>query len=114
MTTILKLLLSITTIAVCIYGVNIFGLSLWPILFLVAGIFIFVSTFFPILNEAAIILARIMGILSLVAFLLLMLASTIGGSFHMSESNEIVAVALALMAVFGCTFFLINSPNQIQ
>jgi len=50
-----------------------------------------------------------MGVLSLFALALLLIAATIGGSFHMSESNQIVAVALALMALFGGAFFLKKS-----
>jgi len=111
MTPILKLLLSSTTLAVCIYGFNVFGFSLWPMLFSALSIFIFVSLFFPKLNTAVVGIARIMGIISLIALVLLLLAATIGGSFHMSESNQIIAIALALMAFFGCAFFLIKSTN---
>jgi len=111
MTSILKLLLSVTTITACLYGINVFGFSMWPILFSALSIFILVSLFFPKLNRAAFTIARIMGILSLLAFALLLLASTVGGSFNMSESNQVIAIALALMALFGCAFFLIKSRN---
>jgi len=111
MASILNLLLSITTLAVCLYGVNVFGFSLWPILFSAMSIFLLVSTFSKKFNTAAIVIARIMGVLSLLAFVLLLLAATIGGSFHLSESNQIVAVALALMALFGCASFFIGNRN---
>jgi len=111
MTHILKLLLSVTTLAVCMYGVNVFGFSLWPMLFSALSVFIIVSLFFQKLNMAALVIARIVGVLSLLAFVLLLIASTIGGSFHMSESNQIIAIALALMAFFGCAFFLVKSRN---
>ncbi len=80
-------------------------------LFSALSIFIFVSLFFPKLNTAAVVIARVMGVLSLLAFVLLLIAATIGGSFHMSESNQIIAVALALMAFFGCAFFLVKDRN---
>jgi len=111
MTSILKLLLSTTTTATCLYGVNVFGFSMWPILFSALSFFIFVSLFFSKLNTAAVVIARIMGVLSLLAFALLLLASTIGGSFNMSESNQTIAIALALMSLFGCAFFRIKSRN---
>ena len=111
MTPILKLLLSVTTISVCVYGVNIFGFSLWPILFSTLSVFLLFSIYFTSLNKAAVIVSKIIGVLSLLAFALLLLASTIGGSSHMSESNQIIAIALALMALFGCAFFLIGSGN---
>jgi hypothetical protein len=50
--------------------------------------------------------------LSLLAFVLLLLASTIGGSSNMSESNQIIATALGLMALFGCLFFLIRTRPE--
>jgi len=108
---ILKLLLSTTALAVSIYGVNLFGLSLWPTLAMVASLFIILSVFISKLDVVAILLARIMGGLSLVSFLLLIVAASLHGSYSMSESNQIIAVALALMAVFGCTFFFIKSTN---
>jgi len=71
------------------------------------------SLLFPKLNVVAVVIAKVMGVLSLIAFALLLLASTIGGSSHMSESNQIIAVAVALafMAFFGCAFFLVNKSN---
>ena len=59
----------------------------------------------------AVAIAKIMGVLSLIAFALLMLASTIGGSSHMSESNQVIAIALAFMGLFGCLFFLTKNLN---
>jgi hypothetical protein len=84
---------------------------MWPILLSALSFFIFVSLFFPKLNTAAVVIARIMGVLSLLAFALLLLASTIGGSFNMSESNQTIAIALVLMSLFGCAFFRIKSRN---
>jgi hypothetical protein len=53
--------------------------------------------------------------LLLIGFLLLLLASTIGGSSNMSESNQIVATGLALMALFGCAFFIaLNILSAIE
>ncbi len=111
MTTLLKILLSVTTLSICAYGVSIFGFSMWPILFSALSVFLLFSIYFKKLNAVAFILAKTMGILSLLAFTLLLLASTIGGSSHMSESNQIIAIALALMALFGCAFFLANGGN---
>lgn len=82
---------------------------MWLILFSTLSVFLLVSIYFTRLNSMAVIVARIMGVLSLLGFALLLLASTIGGSSHMSESNLIVAVALVLMALFGCAFFLVRS-----
>lgn len=108
---ILKLLLSAITLSVCAYGVSIFGFSMWPVLFSALSVFLLVSIYFTRLNAAAVIVARVMGVLSLLAFALLILASTVGGSTRMSESNQIIAIALALMALFGCAFYLVKGGN---
>jgi hypothetical protein len=104
----LKLLLAVTTLAVCIYGVKVFGFSIWPLGFsILSGLLLF-SIYYPKINQAAVTIAKIMGLLSLLALALLLLAATIGGSFYLSPSNQIIAIGLALMAVFGCGIFLIK------
>ena len=95
-------------VAICIYGIDTFGLSVWPIFFMLAAVFIMVSVYISKLDMAAIILARVVGGLALAGFLLLLLASTIGGSAHMSESNQVIAFMLFLIAMLGSAFFLIK------
>jgi hypothetical protein len=112
MHTILKLLLSVTILSVSLYGMSEFGISLWPLLFSALSIVLFLSLFFSKLNTAAAVISKIIGVLSLVAFALLLIASTIGGSFHMSDSNQIIAVGLAFMALFGCMFFLLKGAKN--
>lgn len=102
----LKVILSATAIAICAYGILEFGPSIWPLLFLVLGVFILVSLFVPRFHLPALIIGRIMGVLSLLALALLMLAATTGGSFRLSASNELIAVALAIMSFAGCALFL--------
>jgi hypothetical protein len=111
MTSILKLLLAATAIGASLHGVNVFGLGMWPIVFSACGIVILASIFLPKLHTTAIAIAKLIGVLSLIAFILLMVAATIGGSFHLSESNQTIAFELALMAVFGCIFFLIKNKH---
>ena len=111
MATILKFLLSVTTLTACAYGVSVLGISMWPALFSAFSVFLLTSIVFTNLDAVAITAARIMGILSFVTFALLMLAAAIGGAFHISESNQVIAIALALMALFGCAFFLIKNEN---
>lgn len=109
---ILKFLLFATTIAACLYGIDVFGVSMWPVIFLMFSFIILLSLFVPKLNMVSIVIAKTIGIVSLLAFALLMLAATVGGSFRMSEGNQVIAIALALMAVFGCLFFLVKSNSE--
>lgn len=112
MTVFLKLLLTLSIAIACFYGMHVFGVSFWPLLFLGAGSIVLLSVFLPGLNPIAKPLGIIVGLLSLAAFLLLMLAATTGGSFHLSPSNEILAVMLALMALFGSSAFFWSSTTK--
>lgn len=112
MALILKTLLSVSTLALCTYGLFTFDFNMWPMLFSVFALVIFFSIFVEPLNMAAIIVARIMGVMSLFALLLLLLAATVGGAFHLSQSNLIVAVGLAMIALCGCGFFFIRISKQ--
>ncbi|GAA0199109.1 hypothetical protein GCM10009123_03040 [Kangiella japonica] len=112
MVILLKVLLSSITLATCFYAAGAFGIGIWTILFFILGVFLLLSVYFKRFYTASVMMARAMGVLSLVAFLLLMLAATVGGSFNLSESNKVVAVSLAVMTVLGCAFFLVKSKHS--
>lgn len=107
----LKVILSFSIITTCIYSINIFEAGMWSIVFLVVGLIILFSVFINSINNLAIILSRVTGVLSLLCLLLLLLAGTIGGSFNMSESNEFIGFALLIITVLGCSFFLVELSN---
>ena len=46
MSSVLRILLAITTLAACAYGVSVFGLNLWPALFSGLGFFLLLSVHF--------------------------------------------------------------------
>jgi len=112
MESLLKVLLSTVTVAACFYSTSILGVGLWSIAFIFLSLLLLSSIFIHKLNLLSRIVARFMGISSLLAFALLMLASTIGGSFKMSASNEIIAIYLAGIAFLGCCFFFIKLRSQ--
>ncbi len=113
MTTILKMFFGITIILCCGYGVKIFGFSFWPILFLCLAAVVILSIFLPSLAGLSKTIASFIAWLSLSALILLMIASTIGGSAHMSESNEVIAIFLFFMSLFGASsyFWKIGDSN---
>ena len=92
--------------ALNIYGTIVFGFSSWSVILAAAGGFIFLSLFLPKLDLLVCLLSRIIGVAALVAAMLLLVAGTIGGSFHLSESNEVLLVGLLLLGVVGCAMFL--------
>ena len=112
MESLLKTLLSAVTVAASLNSSSVLGVGLWSIVFLLLSLLLLLSIFVPRLNILSKIIARFMGISSLLAFSLLMLASTIGGSFKMSESNENIAIYLAIISFLGCCFFFIKLKSQ--
>ena len=53
----------------------------------------------------SVVLARISGVLSMLVLLLLLIAGTTGGSFNLSESNEVFWVLLLILSIFGLSAF---------
>ncbi len=105
----LRIALGCCLAATCLYGLNVFGPGFWPTLMLALSGVIVASAFVPALQDIASAIGRFVGVLALVAFGLLMLAGTTGGSFRLSASNEIVAFALLTVAALGCAFFAVKA-----
>lgn len=101
----LKWLFAASGIIFTIYSIRLFGQGIWAFAVFAAGMIVLLSVWIRQINAAAVWLARIAGVLSLVAFGLLMLAATTGGSFRLSESNQDIALLLVLLAVFGLSAF---------
>ena len=101
----MKVFLAVASASACLYGMSVFGLSPWPGAVLAAALLLFVAAFTPRLDLLSRVVGNALGVLSLLALLLLLLAGTIGGSFHLSPSNEVIAFLLFLMALFGMTSF---------
>lgn len=105
MTSVGKVLFAAAALAASGYSMLAFGPGMWSWIFVGVGLTVLVSVFLPQLDLAASMLGRVSGVLSGLAFFLLMLAATVGGSFNMSESNVVFAVMLAVLAVLGLSAF---------
>ncbi|MCZ4320414.1 hypothetical protein [Pseudomonas anguilliseptica] len=100
-----KTLLSLLVAFASGYSIFAFGFN-----FLLAGAIvvsgiIFISIFYDPLNMVAKILTIGLSALSFMALALLILAGTIGDSFHLSPSNESIAFFLLLISILGATSF---------
>ncbi|XOV87936.1 MAG: hypothetical protein ACFHX7_23760 [Pseudomonadota bacterium] len=107
---ILKFLLALLGFSLFFYINSVFGWSVALLVFPAFSILVLLSMFYKSLSTAATILCRVAGVIATLVFLLLMLAGTTGGSFHLSPSNEVVAALLAGTALLGLAFFL--SPSS--
>ncbi|GAB1621213.1 hypothetical protein AAOGI_12630 [Agarivorans albus] len=100
-----RLIFSICTAVTSLSSLVIFGLSWWPLMFLALASFVILSLYFKGLDYIAILLARICGALALLGLALLMLAATVGGSFHLSPSNWLMAGLMLTMSLSGLSAF---------
>ena len=107
-----KLLLAGVTLATCIYSMSVFGPGLWSVAIAVTGVVVLLSAFVRSLRSTGTVLARLLGVLAVVGLGLLLLASTVGGSARMSDSNQIIAVGLFVMSAIGFAFFFIRLEKQ--
>jgi len=107
-----KILLSVVTFIACVYSSRVFGLGVWSIAFIAFSFVLVLSIFMPMLTQVARLIAKFMSVMATLAFVLLMLAATVGGSFSMSESNEFFAFGLVLIALLGSGFFFIKDSDE--
>ena len=105
LTALTKILFVAAAGAASIYSMSIFGPGLWSWVFGGIALAILFSIFVASLDPVAIVLGKISGILSGLALTLLLIAATTGGSFNMSESNEVFAYMLGILSVFGISAF---------
>ncbi|WP_157719218.1 hypothetical protein [Halopseudomonas salegens] len=101
----LKSLLAAICLGMFFYTGSVFGFSLGHFLLPILALAIIISIVYKPLALPINHLCKGVGILSLLSFLLLMLAGTMGGSFHLSPSNQVIATLLAGIALFGLTSF---------
>ena len=111
-TNILKVFLATTSIGMFFYSGSVFAFSVGHLFLLVLAMLIVLSIFYIPLTILVTNLCKVVGVLSVLAFVLLMLAGTIGGSFNLSSSNQVIAALLGGMSLFGLTaFFWLDKPN---
>lgn len=101
----LKWLFAASAIIFTIYSIRLFGEGVWAFAVFAVGMIVLLSVWIRRINPVGVWLARIGGVLSLVAFGLLMLAATVGGSFRLSQSNQEMAMLLVMLSVFGLSAF---------
>ena len=105
MTYIAKLLLFIFISILSVYSIRVFGVGVWSALVFCAGLIIVISVWVPGLHMAAVVLTKALAIICVFVFVLLMLAATVGGSFRLSESNQVVAINLVCIGLLASTAF---------
>lgn len=105
-----KILLTLTTVSGCFYSMQVFGFNYALLVVLAISFVILLSVFYHPVKALANILGKGICIVSFLALALLLLSGTMGGSFHLSPSNEIIAIFLLFISLFGSTSFYWSVP----
>ncbi|NKB33911.1 MAG: hypothetical protein GKR91_12505 [Pseudomonadales bacterium] len=87
---------------------SLLGAGMWFFIIVAAGIFVTASQFHPWFRELGGIAASILGMISVLAVLLTLLAATIGGSFELGGSEALLVFGFTMIAIFGFLLARIN------
>ncbi|WP_020408337.1 hypothetical protein [Hahella ganghwensis] len=105
---VLKLLLSLLMISLSLYCIRLFGGGLWSSMLLIVSAFTLASMFVKVFDVLAILIARLTAFIALLCAILGTLAGFIGGSYHLSESSQMILMGLYGIAVLGGCFFFFS------
>lgn len=97
----LRLCFAVTDLGLCVYSSQVFGLGIASLLYLLGGGLVLLAVLLPGIRAAAGLVAGFMALFALLGLGLLLLAATVGGSFHLSPSNQIIASGLFALGVLG-------------
>tara|TARA_B110000858_G_scaffold198436_1_gene264957 strand:- start:2909 stop:3271 length:363 start_codon:yes stop_codon:yes gene_type:complete len=100
------ILFAITCFATSALSSSIMGAGLWFWVIIASGLIVAVCQWFPMLQSLAAGVALLLSTLSILAVLLGLLASTIGGSFNIDGSSALLLFLFFVIAVLG---FVISS-----
>lgn len=117
MSVMLRLLQAAAMIALDLYAMHAFGVDAALLFMLLPAAAIGTSALMgrsPSLDRAGIVLSRVTGVLAGLAAALLLVAGSIGGSFHLSGSNQVVLLGLGAVAVPGLAGFAFRLPRARQ
>ena len=84
------------------------GVGMWFWVIMGAGIFVAISQFTPMLQGFGTLVAGLLGIISVLAIFLTLLAATIGGSFKLEDNELLLLLSFFFVAVFGFSLVGIN------
>ncbi|HAJ76008.1 MAG TPA: hypothetical protein DCM64_06090 [Gammaproteobacteria bacterium] len=112
MNKIIAVLFAISCFATSAVSNSILGVGMWFWIIIATGVFVTASQFLPALRELGGIVALILSIISVCAVVLTLLASTIGGSSGLGNSEALLVFTFTMIAVFG--FSLARISNKIR
>ena len=106
MNKLIGVLFAITCFATSALSNSIMGAGIWFWVIIASGLLVAVCQWFPMLQSLAAGVALLLSTLSVLAVLLGLLASTIGGSFNIDDSSALLLFLFFVIAVLG---FVVSS-----
>lgn len=97
----LGVLFAITCFATAGVSASLMGAGMWFWIIIASGTFVAVSQFYPVIRGAGSGLAVLLGIVSICAVALGLLASTIGGSFRLDDQLAILLLLFFVIFILG-------------
>ena len=101
-------LFAITCFSTSALSSSLMGTGLWFWVIIASGFLVAGSQFFPKLESIGSAIAMTLGILSVFAVLLGLLASTIGGSFKIDSSTALLLFLFFLISILGFVIVRLN------
>lgn len=109
---ILKAFMSIMLFMLTVFSVNTFGFGVWSLSFMAVAVLIFLSLGIRAMDEFAILLARVAGILCGLGALLIGVMGTVGGSYHLDQNSQVMMLGMLVSFVLGLSFFAVSDERN--
>ena len=108
MNKIVAICFAIACLATSTVSSRILGVGMWFWIIIVTGLFVAVSQFVPTIRVLGSVMALLLGVISVCAVALTLLAATIGGAFKLDNREALLVFTFLMIAVSGFSLVLIN------
>ncbi|MGB5607139.1 MAG: hypothetical protein WBN51_11505 [Gammaproteobacteria bacterium] len=108
MNKIVAILFAISCFATSAVSGSILGVGMWFWIIIAAGVFVADSQFAPMFRELGSVAALLLGVISVFAVVLTLLAGTIGGSLKLDNREALLVFTFSMIAVSGLSLVSIN------
>lgn len=108
------ILFAISCVATSWISGGLLGVGMWFWIIIAIGVFVAVSQFIPILRGLGSAAALLLGVISVCAVGLTLLAATTGGSFKLDNKEALLVFTFFMIAVLGFSLVGINKRKFVK
>lgn len=106
------ILFALSCVATSFVSGNLLGVGMWFWVILATGFLVAASQFHPSTQSIGAALAGLLGVVSVLAVVLGLVAATIGGSFKLEDNETLLLLCFFLIAVFGFALVRMNKKRN--